>query len=157
MGAVDRTGSGRRRPAEQGLGSSESLRARPLELLVDAHAFLWFVSGDAKLSDRARQLIEEPRNTVFLSAVSVWEISIKRAQRQLPETARFSPSLSVYLKRHGFTELPVSPDHADMAGGLPPHHRDPFDRMLVAQALADGLSIVSIDPQLDAYGITRLW
>lgn len=129
----------------------------PLALLLDTHAFLWFVSGSEQLSALARTAIEHPAGTRYVSAASAWEIAIKRQQGKLPASVRFTPSLSGYLRRHGFTELLISADHAEAAGALPLHHRDPFDRMLIAQARLEDLELVSNDALFDAYAIRRLW
>jgi PIN domain nuclease of toxin-antitoxin system len=126
-------------------------------LVLDTHAFLWFVTGSDHLSARARTAIENPGATVYVSAASAWEITIKRQLGKLPASATFLPSLSGYLRRRGFAELPISVDHAEAAGGLPRHHRDPFDRMLVAQAKAEGLPLVSNERVFDSYGVRRVW
>ena len=129
----------------------------PPTLLLDTHAFLWFVSGSKHLSARARSAIEHPDATRYVSAASAWELAIKRQQGKLPESARFTPSLSAYLRRRGFTELPISAAHAEAAGALPLHHRDPFDRLLIAQARLEALELVTNETLFDAYGIRRLW
>lgn len=126
-------------------------------VLLDTHAFLWFVSGSKHLSARARAAIEHPAATRYVSAASAWEIAIKRRQGKLPASVTFPPNLSGYLRHHGFTELLVSADHAEAAGALPLHHRDPFDRMLIAQARLEELELVSNETLFDAYGIRRLW
>jgi PIN domain nuclease of toxin-antitoxin system len=141
------------RVAEHALVPQEPLPA----LLLDTHAFLWFVTGSERLSTRARAAIENPRATVYLSAASAWEIAIKRQLGKLPEATSFAPTVSGYLRRRGFAELPISVDHAEAAGELPRHHDDPFDRMLAAQAKAEGLAFVSNERLFETYGVQRVW
>jgi PIN domain nuclease of toxin-antitoxin system len=127
------------------------------KLLLDTHTFLWFVTGNAQLSVVARRAIEERSNTIYVSAASAWEIAIKRRLGKLPAAVQFAPNLSGYLRQHGFMELPVTIDHAEVAGDLPPHHRDPFDRMLIGQARTERITLVSNEVLFDVYGISRLW
>jgi PIN domain nuclease of toxin-antitoxin system len=138
---------------------AESVRTpvRASTLLLDSHAFLWFVTGSERMSPAARRAIENQAATVFVSAASVWEIGIKRQLGKLPASARFPTRLSGYLRTRGFTELPITADHAEAAAALLRHHRDPFDCMLVAQARIEDLALVSNEALLDAYGIRRLW
>ena len=118
-------------------------------LLLDTHALLWWLADDANLGDYARQLIAAPENEVYVSAASVWEIAIKKALGKL-----VAPNdIEQIAEQQGFEPLPISLFHAERAGALPPIHRDPFDRMLVAQAQAEGLDIVSNDPSISAYGV----
>ncbi len=120
-------------------------------LLLDGHAFLWWVFEDRRLSDAARAAMAE--NRCLVSAATIWELAIKRATGKLeaPE------SLPQAVQREGFGELPVTAAHGDAAGQLPLHHPDPFDRMLVAQARAEGLSIVTRDRAFAAYGVPVVW
>lgn len=122
-------------------------------LLLDSHALLWWESDDSRLGARAREQIERPDARLFFSAASVWELAIKRAQRKLeiPDT------LLGVLAEEGFTELHVSSAHALIASALPPHHRDPFDRMLVAQAQSENLTLVTNDARIAAYDVPVLW
>jgi PIN domain nuclease of toxin-antitoxin system len=121
-------------------------------VLLDAHAFLWWLAGDPKLQPDAASAIEDPVNDVLVSAATIWEIAIKRemGKLQAPE------DLSADVERAGFSGLPISLADARRAGGLPRHHRDPFDRMLIAQALRLEATIVSRDRSFDAYGVPRL-
>lgn len=121
-------------------------------LLLDTHALLWVLDDDAALDESARSAIVDPRNDVFVSAVSMWEISIKRSLGKLKAPEELLSTVAA----SGFRELPVTFVHADQAGGLPPHHRDPFDRMLVAQAQVDGLTIVTHDSVIAKYGVRIL-
>lgn len=118
-------------------------------LLLDTHAFLWWLSDDPALGAVARQMIGEPRNQVLVSAASIWEISIKQAKGMLeaPE------DLEVLVEDEGFTKLPISLFHGQQAGKLPEIHRDPFDRMLIAQAQAEGLELVTADGIIPQYGV----
>jgi PIN domain nuclease of toxin-antitoxin system len=118
-------------------------------LLLDTHVVLWWLIDDARLGPLARKLIADPDNTVFVSAASGWEIAIKQALGKID----VPPDLDAEMMREGFASLPITFFHGQQAGALPPHHRDPFDRMLVAQAQAEGLLLVTADPQFGAYGI----
>ncbi len=122
-----------------------------MRVLLDTHALLWWLADDAQLDRRAVDAIAEA-DVVAVSAVSAWEISIKQALGKLSGPA----DLASELRGNGFTELPVTVDHALAAGALPPHHSDPFDRMLVAQAGLAGLTLITRDPRLSAYGIAIL-
>jgi len=122
-------------------------------ILLDSHALLWWEADDARLSDRARERIERPDSTALFSAVSLWELAIKQALGKL----RLPDSLLSRLTEEGFQELPVTAAHGLLAGGLPRHHNDPFDRMLVAQASSEGLVIVTADTRIGAYNVPVLW
>lgn len=118
-------------------------------LLLDTHAFLWWLSDDPALGVETRQMMSEPRNQVLVSAASIWEISIKQAKGMLeaPE------DLEALVEDEGFTKLPISLFHGQQAGKLPEIHRDPFDRMLIAQAQAEGLELVTADGVIPQYGV----
>jgi PIN domain nuclease of toxin-antitoxin system len=122
-----------------------------VRLLLDTHALLWWLDDDARLDPSAADAIADA-DVVAVSAASAWEIAIKQAIGKLtgPE------DLSAQLSTNGFTELPVTVAHALAAGALPPHHSDPFDRMLVAQSLLEGLVVVTRDERLADYGIAHL-
>ncbi len=121
-------------------------------LLLDTHALLWALDDDDALDEAARNAIVDPRNDVFVSAISIWEISIKRSLGKLKAPG----DLISAVEASGFQELAVTFVHADHAGNLPPHHRDPFDRMLVAQAQVEGLTIVTHDRVIAKYGVRTL-
>lgn len=125
-----------------------------MRLLLDTHALLWTLSAPAKLPAAIREGIENPANIVFVSAASAWEMAIKQARGKLRYPAS---ELVAALRRASLLELPVTVRHAETAARLPPHHRDPFDRMLVAQAQSEGLSLVSRDPSVRQYQVTVLW
>lgn len=122
-----------------------------MNLLLDTHALLWWLA-DEPLEEQARAAIESPENLVSVSAASVWEIAIKRALGKL----RTGDDLPGAIAAAGFEALAITVEHADAAGALPLHHRDPFDRMLVAQSQALGLVLVTRDPQLGAYDVGLL-
>jgi PIN domain nuclease of toxin-antitoxin system len=126
-------------------------------LLLDTHAFLWFVLADAKLSSRARQAIEARDNPVLISPASYWEIAIKVSLGRYEIDMEFELFWNSGVSDNDFRILPITPLHAAEVSKLPLHHRDPFDRMLVAQAVVEEASLVSIDPVFDADGIVRVW
>ena len=128
-----------------------------MRLLLDTHTFLWYIQGDPRTSARARQLIEDPANQIFLSIASLWEIAIKVALGKLALNERFDLLIPREIKDGGFLTLAIDVPHTIVVSTLPHHHRDPFDRMLIAQAMAEGMPIVGADPAFDAYGVTRLW
>ena len=128
-----------------------------MTLLLDTHAFLWFCQDDPALSGSAKALIEDPGNRKLVSVASCWEIAIKAGLRKLTLGEPSATYLPNALARTGFDLLGISLVHATAVESLPPHHKDPFDRLLTSQAQAEGIPIVSADGQFDAYGITRLW
>jgi PIN domain nuclease of toxin-antitoxin system len=123
-----------------------------MRLLLDTHPFLWWNSRDLRLPAELRSAIGAPENTVFVSAVTVWEIAIKRASGKLT----FDLPVGKAIEGHGFTSLPISVAHAEWAGALPSLHRDPFDRLLVAQAQLEGLTLVTVDEQILRYQVPHL-
>ena len=123
-----------------------------MKLLLDTHAALWFLSADERLSANARQHLTDGSNTVLLSAVVVWEVAIKRSLGKLVVPDEY---LGLLLGA-GAQALAVSVEHAAAVARLPPHHRDPFDRMLVAQAGIERAALVSSDEALRPYGITLI-
>lgn len=120
-----------------------------MNLLLDTHAVLWWLSDDPALSDAARSAIADPENTVFLSAVVVWEIRIKQGVGKLDLPEDFG---EVLAQQH-FPELPITVQHADTIAVLPAIHRDPFDRLLVAQAMVEKMTIVTRDSAIAGYGV----
>jgi len=125
--------------------------------LLDAHAFLWFIAGNSKLSNTARSVIEEQAQTRLVSVVSLWEIAIKLSLGRLTLTAPFNQIIQLQLNANGFGLLGIELAHLDALATLPFHHRDPFDRLLIAQAMVGRIPIVSADAAFDAYPVTRLW
>ena len=128
-----------------------------MKLLLDAHTFLWFVWDDAQLTNNAKELITNPTNQKFVSAAICWEIAIKMSIGKLDLGEEYRPFMRREIARNNFDILPISVDHAAAVSVLPFHHRDPFDRMLIAQAMVEQVPIVSGDTAFDAYPITRLW
>jgi len=124
-----------------------------VKLLLDTHTALWLLEGDERLSENAHRHITDASNRVLLSAAVVWEISIKRSLGKLDAPAQY---LSLLVDA-GVQPLPVGLDHAAAVDALPWHHRDPFDRLLVAQAQLEGAALVSRDPALEPYGVTLIW
>jgi PIN domain nuclease of toxin-antitoxin system len=122
-------------------------------LLVDTHVLLWWLSGDPALSPTAGDLLADPEHEPLVSAASVWEIAIKRSLGKLT----VPDDLLDLITAEGFTWLPIHPAHAWRVRELPPHHRDPFDRVLVAQALTESLPLVSSDARLATYGADIRW
>ena len=116
--------------------------------LLDTHLLLWWLADDARLPKKADILLRDPSKAFFVSAASAWEISIKRALGKLEAP----PDLENALNASHFALLPIQVRHAVAAGALPPHHQDPFDRMLVAQASLEGLTFLTHDMNLKAYG-----
>jgi len=129
-----------------------------VKLLLDTHAFLWWVFADRKLSRAARTAIEDDaENDIFVSAASAWEIAIKYRIGKLPDARIVADDIAAAIVAEGFNQLSVSVRHAQRAGSLNDHHRDPFDRMLIAQALTEDLTLVSNEKAFDAYAVPRLW
>jgi PIN domain nuclease of toxin-antitoxin system len=124
-----------------------------VKLLLDTHAALWWPADDARLGERALQLLSDESNPVLLSAAVIWEVAIKRSLGKL----QAPPGLAATLVSAGVQPLPITLDHAAATEALPWHHRDPFDRMLVAQALTEGAAIVSQDERLLAYHVQLVW
>lgn len=122
-------------------------------LLLDTHTFLWWLSGDQALGERARAAIADRRNQVFVSAATGWEIAIKRAIGTLRIEGEDLDSL---VEEEGFAHLPITFFHGIQAGALPQHHKDPFDRMLVAQAQAEGMTLLTADAEIPRYGVQIL-
>jgi PIN domain nuclease of toxin-antitoxin system len=125
-----------------------------VSLLLDTHVFLWWIGEPARLTDGAKAAIADPQTLVYVSAASAWEISIKRA---LGRVDLRDEEFSYGIRESGFAELNVTVEHSLVAGALPPHHRDPFDRMLVAQATVEGLRLVTHDRVITAYDTEPLW
>ncbi|MBC8170147.1 MAG: type II toxin-antitoxin system VapC family toxin [Anaerolineae bacterium] len=128
-----------------------------MKLLIDTHTFLWFVNNVTTLSPKGKDLIENPDNEIFLSIASLWEIGIKVSTGKLKLEQPFQVFIDQQLAINNFSILNIAIPHITTVASLPFHHRDPFDRMMVAQALVEQIPIISRDAALDAYGITRLW
>ncbi len=121
-------------------------------LLLDTHVFLWCLSNVPELAEAVRAQIADPRNDIFVSAITGWEIAVKRAKGRLTAP----DNLGALVAERGFAHLPLTLHHAEQAGNLPLHHRDPFDRFLIAQAQAEGLVLVTRDVRIPLYGVRTL-
>ena len=125
--------------------------------LLDTHSFLWFVLDDPNLSALAKSIIIDPANDILISPATYWEMAIKVGKQKLDLKATYDEFMNRGITGNDFEILPIEVRHAATLTALPFHHKDPFDRMLVAQAKVEQIPIVSIDSALDAYGITRVW
>ena len=128
-----------------------------MRLLLDTHAFLWWVQDARELSKKARAAIADPTNECLLSLASCWEMAIKVSLRKLELPGVIERFIPEQLAINGFRPLEISFRHIARVAALAFHHRDPFDRLLVAQATEDGLTLVSADPVFRKYGVKRLW
>ena len=128
-----------------------------MRFLLDTHTLLWCFNASPSLSPRARRLIENGGNELLVSAASAWEIATKVRLGKLSTGEELVADLDRYLNQLGCDALPISLEHAVRAGALPGEHRDPFDRMLIAQALMENLPIISNDRIFDAYHVRRIW
>jgi len=123
-----------------------------LRILLDTHVFIWWDGEDPALSHDLCEAIANPANEIFVSAASVWEIAIKRRRGKIA----FARGISDAVMDNSFLALPITPDHAEHAGGLPRHHSDPFDRMLIAQAMLEQMTLGTQDAMMRPYGIAVL-
>ena len=130
-----------------------------MRLLLDTQAVYWYIENDPQLSGAARALIQDASNEILISPASYWEIAIKVSIGKWRLNRPYEEFIDIGLNRYGFQILPILPMHTARLVGLPfpPGHKDPFDRLLLAQAMAESISIVSADAALDAYGVSRLW
>jgi PIN domain nuclease of toxin-antitoxin system len=130
-----------------------------VRLLLDTHAMYWYIEDDPQLSGTARTLIQDASNEILISPASYWEIAIKISIRKWRLNRPYEEFINIGLNQYGFQILPILPTHTARLIGLPfpPGHKDPFDRLLVSQALVEQIPIVSADSALDTYGVTRLW
>ena len=128
-----------------------------MNVLLDSHAFLWFVWEDPQLTASAKALIENPANRKFVSIATCWEIAIKVGVKKLNLGEPATTFLPRELSMNKFDVLGIELAHVTFIETLPPHHKDPFDRLLIAQSLLETMPIVSADAMLDPYGVTRLW
>jgi PIN domain nuclease of toxin-antitoxin system len=128
-----------------------------VRLLLDTQAFLWFIEGDPQLSNVARTAIQDSRNEKWVSIASAWEAAIKTSKGKLKLAQPVHLHYPSQLQLNGFSLLEIRWDHLAQLQVLPWHHKDPFDRLMIAQAIAEQMDIVGIDALFDAYSITRLW
>jgi PIN domain nuclease of toxin-antitoxin system len=125
--------------------------------LLDTHTLLWWLAGDERLSPAAKSFIATETNTILVSAVSAWEIATKFRIGKLPGVQTVVQDIEACIVQQGFTGLAISLAHAQRAGLLPEPHRDPFDRMLIAQALILNIPLISNEVVFDSYGVIRVW
>ena len=128
-----------------------------MRLLFDTHTFIWFITDHPRLSSTAKALIESSDNDIRISIVSLWEMALKIGLGKLSLDATFEDLIPQQLFENDITTLPIEIPHLYQLKQLPFHHRDPFDRLLIAQAISDDLPIISRDPKFDAYPVQRLW
>ena len=128
-----------------------------MRVLLDTHALLWWLAGDSNLSINARHAIADPANESFVSAASAWEVSTKFRIGKLPGAGPLGVDFAREVRQQGFVALAISLEHAQVAGALVGDHRDPFDRMLIAQAREEKMALVSNDAAFDAFDVQRVW
>ncbi len=128
-----------------------------MRALLDSHALIWWLSDDPSLTRNIREIITDTDNTLVVSAASAWELAIKYQMGKLRKVADLVSDFSGRIEREGFQLLPISAEHGIRAGLLPGLHKDPFDRMLIAQSQAENLPIISNDAVFETYGVRRLW
>ncbi len=128
-----------------------------MKLLLDTQALIWTVEAPSRLGVAARRSLEDSSNDLLVSAATVWEIAIKFGLGKLRLSISYRQWMNQALSDLGGKLLPITVEYADMQAALPSHHKDPFDRLLIAQALVEQIPIVSIDPQFDPYGVNRIW
>lgn len=128
-----------------------------MRLLLDTHTFIWWFAGNARLSASALQAIADEENDVLISAASAWEIATKYRARKLPDAEGLAEDITGHIINENFEGLPITVEDAARAGALQGPLRDPFDRILIAQALAHNLVLISIETLFDQYGVRRIW
>ena len=128
-----------------------------MRLLLDSHAFLWFVWDDPRLSPTAKRLIEDVNNDLYISVAGIWEIAIKVSSGKLNVGQELGSFLSEQMQHNRIDLLPISLPHVVRVSILPVHHKDPFDRLLIAQSLVEQIAVIGIDGVFDEYGVQRLW
>ena len=128
-----------------------------MRLLLDTLAFLWFITDDRLLSAKAKSLIVDSTNEINVSPATYWEVAIKVSIGKYPLHVPFEQFFTEGIEGNSLTILPMEIRHAHELAALPFHHRDPFDRMIIAQAIVERIPVVSVDPAFDSYSVTRLW
>ncbi|MCY4654413.1 MAG: type II toxin-antitoxin system VapC family toxin [Dehalococcoidia bacterium] len=128
-----------------------------MRALLDTHTSLWWLADSESLSDRAYGALADEVNTIAVSAASAWEIATKHRLGRLPSADALAYDIGAYIAGQGFDEMAITVDDVSRAGALPGHHRDPFDRMLIAQALTRDIVLISNESLFDLYGVRRLW
>lgn len=128
-----------------------------MNYLLDTHTFLWFINDDESLSSTAKALIEDPENAIYLSVASIWEMAIKVSLDKLEMPSPFTDFIDEQLDENTITLLNIKTAHTGIVTTLPYHHRDPFDRLIIAQSKVEDIPIIGKDAIFDDYGIKRLW
>jgi PIN domain nuclease of toxin-antitoxin system len=128
-----------------------------VRLLLDTHTLFWSAEEPSKVSATAMAALQDPANDLLLSAATIWELAIKIGQRKITLSMPYRQWMETAIADLDLEILPVTVEYAERQSVLPAHHKDPFDRLMIAQALVDGIRIVSVDAGLDPYGVTRLW
>jgi PIN domain nuclease of toxin-antitoxin system len=128
-----------------------------MRVLLDTHTFIWFIMDDPALGPQAAELIKNPDNEVLVSIAAAWEIAIKMSLNKLNMKAPFDQLFPAQLQHNNFSLLPIEIPHLARITSLPWHHRDPFDRLMIAQSLVEDMPILSRDSNFDAYAVERLW
>ena len=128
-----------------------------MRLLLDTHTLFWSVDDPSKVSAAAMTAMSDPSSERMLSAATIWELAIKVGQGKITLSLPYRQWLETAIIDLGLSILPITVEYADRQARLPTHHKDPFDRMMVAQALVDGIPVVTADSAFDAYGVTRIW
>ena len=127
-----------------------------MRLLLDTHVWLWMISADERLGDDTRRILTDPQTETYLSVAAVWELAIKHAAGKLRYTGSPSVQVPLHIKRSGVGTLGITVEQALKAAALPMHHRDPFDRLMLAQAADQELTFATADAKLEAYGVPLL-
>ena len=128
-----------------------------MKLLLDTHTFLWLIEGSPNLSPTAQAALADPAHELYLSVASVWELAIKTGIKKLVLSDPVDVFVRKWMATYQLVQLPIDTPHALAVAGLPDHHRDPFDRILIAQALVEGMTLVSADSKFTPYGVPILW
>lgn len=128
-----------------------------MRVLLDTHAFLWWINGDVRLSERAREIFSDGDNELLFSVASGWEMAIKAGLGKLTVSGSLGPFIAAHLAENAVEVLPINLSHAVGVTELPDHHRDPFDRLLISQAIVEKLPILSVDPEISRYPTETVW
>ncbi len=128
-----------------------------MRFLLDTHAFLWFIEGNARLSNTGKDYIEDQSHDLLLSIASLWQMAVKISLGKLDLPQPFAEFMQSHLALSSIGLLEISPQHTYAVADLPYHHRDPFDRLLAAQCLSEGLTLISSDAVFEKYGVERVW
>jgi PIN domain nuclease of toxin-antitoxin system len=128
-----------------------------MRLLLDTHAFLWFITADSRLGANAKSAIENQANQRLLSTASLWEMAIKFSLGKLKLAKPFDTLIAEQLAANAIDILSIEVSHVSAVAKMPFHHRDPFDRLLIAQAMVENIALVSVESTFDAYGVDRIW